>query len=175
GLPFYLGIVIAGYFFLPHVKLTLVLFISSLIALLIGLFDDKVGDFSRYLRFLANIFCAMLVVGSGISIPFITNPLGGIIHLDAYRVAFNFFGRHSLLLFSDIFAALWLVWVMNMLNWSKGVDGQMPGIVGISGIIIGLLSLHFAPTDSHSLLAAKLSFIIAGSSVGFLIYNFYPA
>ncbi len=175
GLPFYLGVLVSGIIFLPHTKLTLILFIASLIALLIGLIDDKVGDFSRYIRFLANIFCALLVVGSGISIPFITNPFGGILHLDTVRISFSFFGTHSILLLSDVIAGLWLVWVMNMLNWSKGVDGQMPGIVAISAFVIGILSLRFASVDSHSLLAAQLSFIIAGASIGFLFYNFYPA
>jgi len=62
-----------------------------------------------------------------------------------------------------------------MLNWSKGVDGQMPGIVAISALVIGILSLRFATFDPHSLFAAKLSFILAGASIGFLVYNFYPA
>jgi UDP-GlcNAc:undecaprenyl-phosphate/decaprenyl-phosphate GlcNAc-1-phosphate transferase len=64
---------------------------------------------------------------------------------------------------------------MNMLNWSKGVDGQMPGIVAISAIAIGILSLRFEVLDQVSIMNAKLSFIIAGASLGFLIYNFYPA
>jgi UDP-GlcNAc:undecaprenyl-phosphate GlcNAc-1-phosphate transferase len=62
-----------------------------------------------------------------------------------------------------------------MLNWSKGVDGQMPGIVAISAIIIGVLSLRFSPLDQTSATAATLSFIIAGASLGFLVFNFYPA
>lgn len=62
-----------------------------------------------------------------------------------------------------------------MLNWSKGVDGQMPGIVAISAIVIGALSLRFPIIDQQNLISAKLSFIIAGASLGFLIFNFYPA
>src|SRR5438309_1767638 len=69
GFPLLLGIIVAGIFFLPFTKITFVLLITSIIAMLIGILDDKVGDFSRYIRFLANIFCAMLIVGSGISIP----------------------------------------------------------------------------------------------------------
>jgi UDP-GlcNAc:undecaprenyl-phosphate GlcNAc-1-phosphate transferase len=62
-----------------------------------------------------------------------------------------------------------------MLNWSKGVDGQMPGIVTISAIVIGLVSLHLTPNGKGVLLDAKLSFIIAGAALGFLVFNFYPA
>jgi UDP-GlcNAc:undecaprenyl-phosphate GlcNAc-1-phosphate transferase len=62
-----------------------------------------------------------------------------------------------------------------MLNWSKGVDGQMPGIVAISAFIIGLLSLRFPISDTQTFVAANLSFIITGASLGFLLFNFYPA
>src|SRR5437667_7596342 len=48
----------------------------------------------------------------------------------------------------------------------------MPGIVAISAIIIGILSLR---QGTENLLDAKLSFIIAGSAVGFLLFNFHPA
>ena len=64
---------------------------------------------------------------------------------------------------------------MNMLNWSKGVDGQMPGIVAISAIVIGILSLKLNPAGHGGFIDAQLSFIIAGAAIGFLFFNFYPA
>ena len=64
---------------------------------------------------------------------------------------------------------------MNMLNWSKGVDGQMPGIIAISAIVIGILSFRFPIITPTDIISAKLSFILAGGALGFLIYNFYPA
>src|SRR5258708_6498502 len=117
----------------------------------------------------------MNIVTSGVSIHFITNPLGGILNLDAWQLSLTLLGFHIKILFSDVLALFWLVWVMNMLNWSKGVDGQMPGIVAISAIFIGILSLRFPTTEDTTLTSAVLSFIIAGSSLGFLIFNFYQA
>ncbi len=64
---------------------------------------------------------------------------------------------------------------MNMLNWSKGVDGQMPGTVAIAAIVIGILSLRFPYTEANTQLAAVLSFAIAGAALGFLPFNFPPA
>jgi UDP-GlcNAc:undecaprenyl-phosphate GlcNAc-1-phosphate transferase len=78
-------------------------------------------------------------------------------------------------LLSNLIAIIWIVWVMNMLNWSKGVDGQMPGIVAISAIVIGIVSLRFPLSDQNTYIAALLSFMIAGASIGFLLFNFYPA
>ncbi len=175
GIPLFIGILIAGIIFLPKTSITIALFFASFLALLIGVVDDKLNsksrDVSPYLRLLINIATAVIVVGSGVSIHFITNPFGGgILHLDAMRLPiFNF-------LLSDVLSVLWLIWVMNMINWSKGVDGQMPGIVAISAIVIGLLSLRLNPTGAGTgFLDVKLSFIIAGAAIGFLIHNFYPA
>jgi len=175
GIPLFLGIFIGSLLLLPITKITIALFVAASISLIVGTLDDKY-DVSRYIRFGVNILCALIVVLSGVGVPFINNPFGGgIIHLDTMRLTFTFFGTHSIIIFSDLIALLWIVWVMNMLNWSKGVDGQMPGIVAISAIVIGLLGLRFSLTDPFTLISIRLSFLIAGASVGFLLYNFSPA
>ena len=167
GIPLFIGTALTGIFFLPLSETVVALFTASFIALLIGVLDDKY-DVSPYARFIGNIVVALIVVRSGITIPFITNPFGGILYLNSIILPFS-------IALSDIVAILWIIWVMNMLNWSKGVDGQMPGIVAISAITIGFLSLRFAGSDHFSKISLDLSFIIAGASLGFLIFNFHPA
>jgi UDP-GlcNAc:undecaprenyl-phosphate GlcNAc-1-phosphate transferase len=170
SIPFFLGVWVAGIVFLPLNTYTIALFLASFIALIIGVIDDKY-DLSRYIRLGANVICALLIVIAGISVTFITNPFGGILHLDSFR-----FSLFSLpIRFSHIFSILWIIWVMNMLNWSKGVDGQMPGVVAIAAFVIGLLSLRFPLSDQATYISASLSFIITGASLGFLVFNFYPA
>ncbi|MBI4096212.1 MAG: undecaprenyl/decaprenyl-phosphate alpha-N-acetylglucosaminyl 1-phosphate transferase [Candidatus Levybacteria bacterium] len=167
GIPLFAGTVLAAIFFLPLPKTMIMLFIAGFIALLIGIIDDKY-DISPYLRFLSNIAVAGIVVGSGITIPFVTNPLGGILYLDSMSLPFG-------LKLPDMIAMLWIIWVMNMLNWSKGVDGQMPGIVAISAIVIGLLGIRLADPSHTNQVSIMLSFIIAGASLGFLVFNYHPA
>ncbi len=175
GIPIFLGIFIAAIFFLPIGKITIALFVAALLSVVVGTLDDKY-DISRYIRFCINILCALIVVSSGIGIPFINNPFGsGVIHLDTIRFTIDFFGRHSFVVFSNLLAMLWIVWIMNMLNWSKGVDGQMPGIVAISAIVIGILGLRFSLHDPFNLISVHLSFLVAGAALGFLLYNFAPA
>lgn len=172
GIPLFLGAFIAGLLFLPINNTTIAILTAAFITLAVGIIDDvqnaRSSDVSPYLRFLVNIATAVIIVGSGISIHFITNPFGGgILHLDAIKIpVLNF-------LLSDVVSVFWLIWVMNMINWSKGVDGQMPGIVAISAITIGLLSLKLNPNTAG--LDINLSFIIAGAMLGFLVFNFYPA
>lgn len=172
GIPLFLGCLLAGIIFLPITKITIVLLLASFLSLVVGVLDDKY-DISPYLRFLINILAAIAVVTAGANIPFITNPFGGILHLN--KIVIPFLGTTPIDIFAYIIAILWIVWVMNMLNWSKGVDGQMPGIVAISAIVIGLLSLRFNATDQYTMISTTLSFIVAGASLGFLIFNFYPA
>src|SRR5581483_1512495 len=173
GIPLFIGAAISALIFLPITPTTLAIYFAALLALIVGVIDDKFNaeskDVSPYLRLLINILCAAIVVASGVSITFITNPLGGILYFDSLTLPFI-----SLLpiTVSQIISMVWIIWVMNMLNWNKGVDGQMPGIVTISAIVIGLLSLRF-PTTSG--IDATLAFIVAGSALGFLIYNFHPA
>ena len=177
GLPLFIGILIPSIFFLPINNITIAIFIAAFLMLSVGLIDDKLNargkDVSPYLRFVINILCAIIVVGSGVGIPFITNPFGGILHLDQIFISLPILPLQISL--SSFFAILWIIWVMNVLNWSKGVDGQMPGIVAISALTIGFLSFRFPLSDPLAPMDAILSFITAGAAVGFLIYNFYPA
>jgi len=163
GLAPYLSIIICVILFLEFQKITIGLITSLTILLLMGLADDKFQKFSPYFRLILQFAAAAIVVWSGLGIDFITNPLGGII------------------LFTDplqakLLALFWIVWVMNMLNWAKGVDGQMPGIVLISSLILGFLSLKlFLEGDPNQLEIGKLAFITAGASFGLLLFNWHPA
>jgi UDP-GlcNAc:undecaprenyl-phosphate GlcNAc-1-phosphate transferase len=172
GIAIFLGCLLAGMIFLPKTQITIAIFIASFLSLIIGVLDDKF-DLSPYLRFLVNIVSAAIVIFAGVNIAFITNPFGGILHLN--KITVPFLGTELSFVFMYLIAILWIVWVMNMLNWSKGVDGQMPGIVAISAIVIGVLSLRFNATDHNTIISTTLSFIIAGSAIGFLLFNFYPA
>lgn len=173
GLALYLGFALACLLFLPQGKIFWGILAGGAVLILVGLWDDK-KDSSPYFRFLTNFAAATLVVGAGVGIPYLNNPLGGIIRLDTLRITFNFFGSHSILVWADFFAIFWIVWCMNIVNWSKGVDGQMPGFVAISALVLGFLSLRFSSHDISQQSVAILAFITTGAFLGFLPWNFYP-
>lgn len=171
GLPIYLSILAAVLIFLPLNTTMISILLGGFLVVIVGLLDDKY-DISPYIRFFSNIVVASIVVLGGINIPYITSPTGGILHFASYSI--QLFQGFEISL-SQILAIGWIVWVMNMLNWSKGVDGQMPGIAAISAIIIGVASLRFPVLDVMNIHASILAFIVAGSALGFLVFNFYPA
>lgn len=176
GIPIYLGILSSIYVFIPFDKHIIGIILGITILLLVGLFDDKYHDFSPIKRLLFQIVAAALVVGSGVGISYVTNPFGGIIRLDGFVIPINLLGLHSLVLIADIFAFFWIVWIMNMINWAKGVDGQMPGIITVAAATIGFLSFKlFLSGDINQLNIARLGFITSGTALGFLLFNWYPS
>lgn len=173
GLALLIGFIIPVLIFLPFSKLIFGLLVASILTVLIGLFDDR-KDLSPYLRFVGNFVTAIIVVLSGTGIPFITNPFGGTIDLTAIVITIPFLGQHSILLLADVFAVLWIVWTMNIVGWSAGVDGQMPGFIAITAIVLGILSWRFSAHDLSQQIVASLAFITAGTFIGFIPWNFYP-
>lgn len=173
GASLFLGIVITMLCFIPMSKLVIGIIIGSLILVVVGIIDDY-KDINPYIRLGTNALAALIVVFAGAGIPYITNPFGGVIHLDTVTVLFNFFGKHSLIIWADVFAFIWIMWTMNIIGWSAGVDGQMPGFVAISAFVLGLLSLRFTIFDSSQVAVTGLAFIVSGAFLGFLPWNFFP-
>lgn len=173
GLSLYLGILIPILLFLPINKLLIGILIACAVTTIIGILDDR-KDINPYLRFIGNILTATIVVGAGVGIPFINNPFNGVIHFDAVKISFDFFGQHSILILADIIAILFIVWTMNIVGWSAGIDGQLPGFVAIASGVLGILSLRFTAHDISQWIVTSIAFITMGSFLGFLPWNFYP-
>ena len=173
GVPIYLALLVSTFLFLPLSKIVLGILISSFILILVGILDDYF-DVSPYLRFFLNVVISALVIGFGLGIPYISNPFGGVIRLDQWKLSFDLFGNHSVLVLADILAIIWLTWIMNMVNWSKGVDGQLPGFVAITAFFLGLLSQRFTAHDISVQTVTLFSFIVSGVFFGFLPFNFFP-
>lgn len=76
---------------------------------------------------------------------------------------------------SPIITTIWIVWVLNLLSWSNGIDGQYAGIVGVASVVIMLLALRFeilAPIHTH---VATLAAISAGLSLGMIRFTWHPS
>lgn len=173
GVPIFLGVATASLLFLPLDQHLTGILAGGLILIIVGVLDDRL-DLNPYWRLITCFLAAGLVVGAGIGISFINNPLGGIIQLDQPRIYFNLLGEtRSIWVLADFFALLWIVWMANIVNWAKGFDGQLPGIVVIAALTIALLSFRFS-ADVTQWPVTILAAILAGAYFGFLPFNFYP-
>lgn len=175
GLALYLGLIVTtSVFIIPSEKLTGIL-IASGILVFIGLLDDR-QDVNPYVRLFVNGCATLIILLSGVTIPFVTNPINGqTIRLDTWQVtlplgAYNF----TLSPLSDGLTFIWIMWTINIIGWSAGIEGQMPGFVSISAFILGILSLRFSIIDQTQTWVTTLAFLVSGIFAGFLPWNFYP-
>lgn len=134
---------------------------GGVIIFVVGVMDDL-----RPLSWKSQIFFQMVLVLTvfifGIRVLYVTNPLGGI-----FLLAHNDFFLPSL-----VFMLIWMVLIMNAVNWADGVDGLSGGVVLIAAIALFMIALEphvFQPP------IAIISMVLAGSVAGFLIFNFPQA
>lgn len=175
GVAIFLSILIASLIWLPIDKHLLGILAGAGILTLVGVIDD-IKNINPYWRLGLGFLAAGLVVGVGIGVPYISNPFkaGAVISLSQPQIPFFFLGKlRTIWIWADIMALIWIVGAMNFVNWAKGLDGQLPGIVVVAATVIGVLSLRFVD-DVTQWPVIVLAFILAGAYLGFLPWNFYP-
>lgn len=129
--------------------------IGSGIVLVLGIVDD-LKPVSPKVKFFWQIVAATIVYFMGVEISYITNPFNGGFILPFY-ISF------PLTLF-------WIVGITNAINLIDGLDGLATGVTAISAATFFFVALT---TGSYG--AALIMLVLAGSALGFLKYNFFPA
>src|SRR3989344_4687937 len=171
GWPIFAALLVGTALFLPGYTRVWAIVIAAAVLAIVGYLDDRFTEtISPYVRLGVNLLVALIVVGAGVGITYINNPLGGVIHLDVPQYCFN---SHCIWILVDIFALVWLVGMQNIVGWSSGVDGQLPGFVVIAAVAMGLLGLRFGSDPSQAPVII-LAAITAGAYLGFLPWNWYP-
>ena len=175
GVVIMLSILISSLVFLPVDKHLVGILLGAIVLTIVGIWDD-VKNLNPYLRLGLGFLAAGIVVGAGIGVPYLSNPLktGTVINLSQPQIPIYIFGKlRTIWIWADLMALIWIVGAMNFVNWSKGLDGQLPGIVVVAATVIGLLSLRFVD-DVTQWPVMVLAFILAGAYLGFLFFNYYP-
>jgi len=176
ALAFFIGFVLVSLLFLPFTKPLMGIFLGTLLLVIVGLIDDRAKYTSPKMRLVLQFLAAFFVVGAGVGISYIENPLGSTILLDRVVIPFDFIGHHSIVLFADIFAVLWIVFLANAVSWSNGIDGQFSGFAGIACLVIALASAKTAVSDNDptQMGVAVLAAIASGSAFGLAPATWHP-
>ena len=157
------------------------LYLSVALLAFLGLIDDFQNTHpSSNTRLLENpllrlfllFVCVTPALTSGLRIDFIGNPFTGVINFSQFT--FNI-GVVQIPYISAIVTAVWIVWVLNVLSWSNGIDGQYCGIIGIASVMVAILSLRFSPLLPFHRETAALAAISAGAAFGFTKYTWHPS
>lgn len=155
GISFYVVFLFAFIFtiILPHkdagfnIQIIGILMAATL-AFLMGLADDAFNT-QPLLKFLTQIFCALIVIFSG----------------------------HSILIFQNQFlnhllTIIWVVGLMNSINMLDNMDG-ISCLVSILACFF-MIAVNVSLFNTHSY-ATTLNLGVLGALCGFLIFNFHPS
>jgi len=135
------------------------LLLGGALATAFGVIDDSLDLRARW-QFAGQLGLALFAIALGYGVDFIANPLGGTRFIQLIGpVAIGF-------------SVLWIAGMINSINFIDGLDGLSSGIGLIAAVTLGVLSLTPAVPQPF---IAVLCFVLAGSLLGFLRWNFHPA
>ena len=155
GIALLLGIFVPALAFLALDGPFRGILLGAAIATTVGAIDDFRG-LPWWAKLAGQAAAAGVAIGFGVTVDRFTFPGFGSQELPEWLA-----GGATL---------VWVVAIMNMVNFLDGMDGLAAGICAIAGSTFAVIGLSLGAPD-----AALLAAIVAGACFGFLRHNFYPA
>lgn len=167
GLAIFLGTLVAALIWLPAGYVTQhgqhqiwhgVLLAAAVITF-VGALDDRF-DLPPAIKLLGQLVTAVIVVHFGVGVKVIALPFIGLLHFPNAGVTNA----------GPILTVIGLVAMMNVVNFSDGVDGLAAGVCAIIAAAMAIIAFDLN-REAPGVLAA----LTAGAALGFLVFNFPPA
>ncbi len=150
GIAIYLGIIVTSLVFVPMSRQFQGILAGATLITLLGIVDDIKGLRPK-VKLAGQIACAI--------VPFILDVrVRGIGEL-MFPLALSCF-----------ITVVWIVGITNTINLIDGLDGLAAGVACIAGLSVAYTSYLMGRPE-----VSVISLALAGSCVGFLIYNSHPA
>jgi UDP-GlcNAc:undecaprenyl-phosphate GlcNAc-1-phosphate transferase len=173
GLAIFAGVLVASLIWLPstitlaHVPHTprgssggtvhtWAILAGALVITLVGAIDDW-RDLPPAAKLVGQIAAAVIAVEAGVNVTEITLPFAGSLQFPNE---------------GGVLSGIWLVALMNIVNFSDGLDGLAAGLCTIDGVAFTIIIFDVLGGSS---VVPVLAALIAGASLGFLFFNFPPA
>lgn len=156
GLMIFSGFLFGYMFFAPQNTQMLAILIAGFIVILTGLIDD-IKPLKAREKLIGQLIASSIIAF-----------YGKILLNDVSFLGFYFdFG-----VFSYPLTIIFIVALMNCINFIDGLDGLAAGVSSIFFATMGILAFILHNIGS---LEITLTFIMLGASLGFLIFNFNPS
>ena len=131
-----------------------VIFLAATLIFLVGLWDDFFG-LSALPKLFFQLIAAIITWLGGVQINVLSTSISGGVQLDWLSLPVTVF---------------WIVLVINAINLIDGLDGLAAGVTLFVSLLMLLICII-----AHKYLIALGFAALAGSTLGFLRYNFNPA
>ena len=154
GLAIFAGVLAGALAFVPGSTAMRGVLAGAALITAVGALDDW-RELTPAAKLLGQVAAALVLVESGVSVDNITLPF---IHFVDFGAA------------GGVLTVLGIVALMNVVNFSDGVDGLAAGVCAIAAVGFAVIAF-----DLHEDAAGILAACIAGAALGFLVHNFHPA
>ena len=154
GLAIYISFMLGFFYFINDRSGFWPIIVGGTLVSLIGIADDFCR-LSAKVKFIGQLLASLIPAVSGLRIEYITFPDGKIISFGFLAIPITVF---------------WIVSITNAINFIDGLDGLAAGVSTIAMITITTLAYPLGEMN-----AVLLGLLLIGSTLGFLVYNFYPA
>jgi UDP-GlcNAc:undecaprenyl-phosphate GlcNAc-1-phosphate transferase len=164
GLAIFAGVLVAGLIWMPEGyfeqrHLWEGVLIAAGVITFVGALDDRY-DLHPAVKLVGQVLAAVIVVHFGVAVKAITLPFVG-------RLSFPNAGVTNA---GPVLTVVGLVLMMNVVNFSDGVDGLAAGVCVIIAATMAVIAFDL-DRQQPGVLAA----LTAGAALGFLVFNFPPA
>jgi UDP-GlcNAc:undecaprenyl-phosphate GlcNAc-1-phosphate transferase len=150
GLAILLGFWIVALMNLPWTKEFTAILAGGTIIAVLGIVDD-VRSLSSRIRLVGQLVASGIVIWAGLVVSFMPKTWWG-------------------QLIAIIITVIWILGIMNALNFADGLDGLASGITFIAAAFFFLIAIYLRQPS-----VAFGAALLAGSCLGFLFWNFKPA
>ncbi|MBQ9318564.1 MAG: undecaprenyl/decaprenyl-phosphate alpha-N-acetylglucosaminyl 1-phosphate transferase [Bacilli bacterium] len=159
GLGIYAGFLLGYILFGEYTYMMNSILIGSFVLIITGMIDDIKPLGAKY-KLIGQVIASLIVVFYGKILLQDVSVFG--LYLD--------FG-----VFAYPFTIFFLLGCINCMNLIDGLDGLAAGISSIFFLTIGIIAYFQGAGGLAFELSFILTFIMLGSTTGFLVHNFYPA
>jgi len=154
GVAIFAGVLVSAILFLPMDGRFGAIIAGAAVITVVGALDD-IFELSAPLKLGGQVLAALIPVLEGVRVTSFTLPLIHRVELGDVGIPLTVMG---------------IVLIMNVVNFSDGIDGLAAGVCAIAAAAFVVIAFDLERAN-----AAVLSAIIAGAALGFLVHNFHPA
>ncbi len=150
GLGIIIGFWVVSLFQMPLTREFWAILTGGTIVGLMGVADD-IRPLSSRIRLVGQLVASVIVLSSGLVVSFMPKVWWG-------------------QLIAAVITIVWILGIVNAVNFADGLDGLASGMVGISTVFFFLMAIYLRQME-----VAMVAAILMGCCLGFLLFNFKPA
>ncbi len=169
GISIFLSFLISVLIFVPLTLELMGFLFGALVIVLVGFLDD-LFSLKPWVRLIFQFLAGIILIASGIYVLSFNLPFFGILDLNRLFVL-------GVPLLASFFAILWVMTILNAMNFVDGISGITSGVSFIAAITIFFLSIHpqIHADPSSQQGVATLAMILSMTALGFLVFDFPKA